>query len=379
MVVVKPTGGSRQTRPFDPFELSRRLELYQQDQELATARRESARKAADSTRPAGDRNDSAHDDETKGCEDKDDSSDLTNYEEVDEVNPNAGEDKDEVQTQTQPQSQRRRPESSRQLTRPRADRKASSSRARRSQPGTYFPKYAAKQFSATTNTLPAKPASKSEKSKKPDSDPVSPKQPFVEPPMPKRMERVMASESDLDKFKDRRRSVMLPSTTDHNSNFAHSSRTSRPRPLSTALEHLSIADDQDANPYMLSTAPLPAEKTQLNDYSGATHYVALEPRPTLAQHHDHNRNDWSQASQCGDSTPHFSHHLHSIWKKDGGAAAGSDNARRPQHGETAAAPRRGTSAGTHGGSDQTMISDAVKLVKEERRRSSILGFLKRHH
>lgn len=344
---VKPSGGSRQTRPFDPSELSRRLEIYQQDQKLAQARRQIADETEEATSPQ-DRTDSAHDED-----DKPDTSSLEEEEEEVEA---------VVIAEVQPQP---RPEFARQRSRPRHERKVSSSRTRRNAPGTYFPRYAAKQFSATTHSVPEKPAKKGETSRRKEAaDFPKPKHTYDNTNMPKPVERVVASEADLATFNDRRCSAFV--STDRP--VSHNPRTTRPRPLSTALEDLTIHNNE-TNPYMLAQRRL--DQSHLNDYSSAAQHMSKDQRPPLT-YQDHDRHDWSQASQCGDSARQ-SLHLHSMWRKD--IPADSKQPPRRWHSD---AKQRGKSHGDMP-ENQSMISDAVKLVKEDRRKSSLLGFLKRHH
>ncbi|KAF1345468.1 hypothetical protein BDV97DRAFT_372662 [Delphinella strobiligena] len=133
---VKPSGGSRQKQPFDPTELSRRLEIYQQDLKIAKARRLASEKSWESA------SETSREVIGQGEEDK---QDTRNVETVEE----------EVVVIVEPERVQR-PESIRQLSCPNA-RRVSSSRARRNPPGTYLPRYAAKQLSATTTPLQTKP------------------------------------------------------------------------------------------------------------------------------------------------------------------------------------------------------------------------------
>lgn len=362
--VVQPSGGSRQKQPFDPSELSRRLEAYQQDLKIAKAKRLAQEKSWESASET-DRKDSS-----QGEGDK---QDPRNVETVEE----------EVVVIADPERVER-PESIRQLSRPNA-RRVSSARARRNPPGTYLPRYAAKQLSATTTPLqitPLKGARKAEGARKSegpatggdDASDVSPpiqatqeKKILDGTSIPKSIGRVVASESDINTFMDRGRSVMLPSTTSTSHSF--SPRTTQPRPLSTALENMSIVDDdnQESNPYMLQK-PRHQEQNGLTDHTDADRHAPKDHRPVLK---DLNRHDWSQASQCGDSARQ-SLHLSNFWRKDHGSEI-SRHA-QPQGG----AKQRGKSQGDLS-ENHTMIADAVKLVKQERRRSSLIGFLKRHH
>lgn len=354
---VKPSGGSRQKQPFDPTELSRRLEIYQQDLKIAKARRLASEKSWESA------SETSREVIGQGEEDK---QDTRNVETVEE----------EVVVIVEPERVQR-PESIRQLSCPNA-RRVSSSRARRNPPGTYLPRYAAKQLSATTTPLQTKPLKGARKAegRATDGDDAT----DVSPPMqanqekkvrdgtsiPNSIERVVASESDINTFLDRRRSVMLPSTTSTSRTF--SPRTTQPRPLSTALENMSIDDDhEESNPYMLHR-PRHAEQNGLTDHTDADRHAHKDHRPVLA---DLNRHDWSQASQCGDSARQ-SLHLSSLWRKDYGPETGRHA--QPQGG----AKQRGKSQGDLS-ENHTMIADAVNLVKQERRRRSLMGFLKRHH
>lgn len=407
MVVPQPTsksthpalrldGGSTESQPFDPSELSRRLELYQRELKLARAKREIAelnerhRKAQEAL-SLQDRNDSGHDSEGK--------TETASIEEPAESEEETAEDAaaatEENENQAEPVRlpELQKPAS---IRRPRPRSRPSSARARRNPAGTYFPRFAAKQFAATTTPLATKaPANKpsSSSSKQQDSidatDVPKPKQTFADidpdvlqkpkpifadgftpkqafatgPGVPRAVERVGAGVPDLDTTRDRRRSAMLFSDlgSPSSARTAHNA-TTRPRPLSTALENLKFLDDDndvDRNPY-LPSAQQTQGTTEVERQGVAKDQSA---RPVL-RYHDH-QHDWSQASQCGNSA-RSSLHLHSIW-------------RRESVGKKGDAKQRGKSQGDVSDSNQTMVAHAVKLVKEDRKRSSLLGFFKRHH
>lgn len=351
---IKPSGGSRQKRPFDPSELSRRLEIHQRDQELAKALRKEAGEALEDSSPQ-DRTDSAHDELSKS----DSASSNANSDEEGSI-------KSEKQQKSIPVSASgptteppplKRPEITKQPSRPRHDRRVSSSRGRRKPQGTYFPRYAAKQFSATTypapSPAPKKKSKKGESSRKADvssymTDLPKPKYAFEDFTFPKSFEPVVASEADIAAYKEWRGGLTVSTNP----------KTTRPGHLHAALDDLHIEDEQDYNPYMLHSTKHGGG--QLNDYSGATQHATQEARPSL-RYNDH-RHDWSQASQCGDSARPMLH-LHAQKRNDSPAPDGKAGSKRQQ------SPAE----------SQTLIADAVKMVNKDRRRSSLLGFLKRHH
>lgn len=371
-VTVRPSGGSRQTQPFDPSELSRRLEIYRQDQNLVRARREIAelsRKNTDETTPSSHgRNDSGHNSEHKtesGSGEEDES----------------GEQEVILEIERPRSAKVPKPESIKLPSRPRQDRRISSSRGKRGPPGPFVPRFAAKQFSATTTPLPTKSSKQTDRKSEFDSAcAFKAKHNFTDDlHMQKPTERVAGNNPDLAGFKDRRRSdIHFPqsgkSTT--KSPRGASVAASRPRPLSTALENLNILDDDedDINPYI----PSSQQKTNRSrhDQAGFETYLQRDQhrpdphnRPVI-KYHDH-QNDWSQASQYGDSARN-SLHLHNIWRKDH-----SGDAEKATQSSSDAKQRARKQSDESG--SQTMIADAAKQVNNERRRSSIMNFLKRHH
>lgn len=82
------------------------------------------------------------------------------------------------------------------------------------------------------------------------------------------------------------------------------------------------------------------------------------------------RHDWAQGSQCGDSARQS---LHLFRKKDSAheeaEMAGLRASMRP-----AQKPRQKS----HGDASDRLINDAVKQIREERRRSSLFNIFKRH-
>lgn len=135
---------------------------------------------------------------------------------------------------------------------------------------------------------------------------------------------------------------------------------SRPRPLSTAFENMRVWDDYDFNPYM-NLPPKVEEEPQQQP----SEFVPPTNRPLL-KHGD--RHDWSQASQCGDSARQS---LHLFRRKD---AAGEEAELAGLKVNARSKPRQKS----HGDAQDRLVNDAVKLIREERRRSSILGIFRRH-
>ncbi|KAI5200519.1 hypothetical protein E4T39_05676 [Aureobasidium subglaciale] len=139
--------------------------------------------------------------------------------------------------------------------------------------------------------------------------------------------------------------------------FRDTSR-SRPRPLSTALENMREWNVPETNIY--SKAPKPIQEEPV-----APVYIHASNRPALVLS---DRHDWSQGSQCGDSARAS---MHIFRKKDSAGEeaelAGLKASMRPSK------PRQKS----HGDAPDRMVGDAVKVIRDERRRS-ILNIFKRH-
>lgn len=127
---------------------------------------------------------------------------------------------------------------------------------------------------------------------------------------------------------------------------------SRPRPISTALENLRDWDADSSNAYSRFSAPKP-----LHEETTESTCIAAADRPALKSG---DRHDWSQESQCGDSARHS---LHLFRKKD------SAREEAELAGLRAGMRSSNSRQGARGGSPDRLVSDAVKLIKEERRRS----------
>jgi hypothetical protein len=143
--------------------------------------------------------------------------------------------------------------------------------------------------------------------------------------------------------------------------FRDTSKTARPRPLSTALENMREWDAVD-NVYSKPHASLPEETAPSSQYLSALN------RPVLREVKD--RHDWAQGSQCGDSARQS---LHLFRKKDSAheeaEMAGLRASMRPTP-----KPRQKS----HGDATDRLVNDAVKQIREERRRSSLFNIFKRH-
>lgn len=148
-------------------------------------------------------------------------------------------------------------------------------------------------------------------------------------------------------------------------NQAYNGPRIRPRPLSTALENLSIEEPEETTQSnvdipLLCTSPPPKE----------------EERPPLRPH---DRPNWAQGSQV-DLHQHMLH-VPSSWKR--GDKGGNNE--QQQQGQTRASAgvvgRGKPRQKSHGDTPENLVGEAVKLIRHEertRRRSSILGMFKRH-
>lgn len=344
---MQPKGASKPDEPFDPAELSRRLENHRQDLKLARARRELAEQKSQNKTPLP-RNDSGNTIAEDGAEPK-------------------KEDEEE------------RPTTSSSSKRPAADRRHSSARPRqgprrksvsavRVKPRTsyidpslpYVPRTAARQFASTTT-----PIRKEGKDSRRLSaiEAGSHQLDWTSSPS----DLAKSSPNGLDTtLLDRRRSAANA--------LLQQANTAPPRQLTSHLAGLSLDthhNDSDAeNPYMLSSRSTHATHAHLDDASDAADGAA---RPSIKMNAKH---DWSQASQYGDSARH-SLHLFSGRKDRAGEYAEVADLQRPQAahgGHVRNKPRQKS----HGDMPENMIGEAVDRIKGERRRSSILGLFRRH-
>lgn len=225
----------------------------------------------------------------------------------------------------------------------------------------YVPRCAAKQFKSTTT--PAKEKQKGEmkstavkEEQKSETNPVPLKKPRSpkhkldwEEPIPKATAApVVMAETPTDATA--RRAALL--------SIHNTAVNPRQRPLSTALDNLRICE-LEQNPYILSSSLRQPQDTQHEEVSAASQF---QQRPHLKS----DRHDWSQASQCGDSA-RVSLHLR---RKD----IASENAEiaglRPGKNK-----RRQKS---HGDAPDGMVNEAVRLIREEKKKHSIFGVFRRH-
>ncbi|CAD0111428.1 unnamed protein product [Aureobasidium uvarum] len=142
--------------------------------------------------------------------------------------------------------------------------------------------------------------------------------------------------------------------------FRDASKAGRPRPLSTALENMREWDAVD-NVYSKHAIPVHEEPEATSTYVPPAYRPALKAA---------DRHDWAQGSQCGDSARQS---LHLFRKKDSAheeaEMAGLKASMRPSP-----KPRQKS----HGDASDRLVGDAVKQIREERRRSSILNMFRRH-
>jgi hypothetical protein len=231
----------------------------------------------------------------------------------------------------------------------------------------FVPRVAAKQFANTTTPFKAKidaastssdqesETSKPQESKARDrtskhildwSEPVIQGKP-ASPPLP-----TTAEFPDAEKTRTRMQALHA---------FRDTSKAGRPRPLSTALENMREWDAVD-NIYSKENKAIPEEP------SATSTYISPLNRPALREVKD--RHDWAQGSQCGDSARQS---LHIFRKKDSAheeaEIAGLKASIRP-------APKQRQKS--HGDAGDRLVNDAVKQIREERRRHSLFNIFKRH-
>lgn len=237
-----PVDPSKQKEPFDPAELSRRLELYRQDLKLARARRELAEQKSQG-RAALERNDSGNtiqEEQERGDE-----------EEAGTVEQGQGQEQKEDKTKavaSKRPAAERRPSSIRPRTGPRR-KSVSGPRVKPRKDyvdpsAPYVPRFAARQFASTTTPIRAEgqDSRRISTAHKYDWDKCSPRS---------------AGENESDDldttFRDRRRNtfaIMLEQA---------SAQPTRSLPLSATMATLHLHDqhdqhdsDSENNPYILS-------------------------------------------------------------------------------------------------------------------------------
>jgi hypothetical protein len=241
----------------------------------------------------------------------------------------------------------------------------------------YIPRVAARQFATTTTTL----------SQKKDAY-------HHHHQVPAPLERQVSSQSVMDTSNKHKLDWSEPvtlntnlsppqteqqspdaETTQKRMHALHALRNAskaRPRPLSCALENMREWNPSLSNAYMAFSPPKPLyEQVQTYSSSSTSEYIHPAHRPNLKLG---DRHDWSQASQCGDSARQS---LHIFRKKDvlgedkeeeeagvAGLKPRVNNARRPTTN-----PRQKSYE-----TPDRLVHDAVKLIREERRRSILNVF-----
>ncbi|KAK5999431.1 hypothetical protein QM012_005432 [Aureobasidium pullulans] len=326
--------------PFDAAELTRKLENYRQELKLEKARRERANKKAEqalgSAQPS------------------------TTQQEV----TSAGVQRTQSFSVQKSITTNEQPERRRSIIH--RSRKQSAQEDAPTEPAKPFiPRVAAKQFANTTTPLKEKaetattsshqtsePKSKDVKVKDTSrkhvldwSEPAINNKP-ASPPLPSTSEY-----PDAEKTQVRMQALHA---------FRDASKAGRPRPLSTALENMREWDAVD-NVYSKPTKPIQEEP------SAPPAHIHPFNRPALKAA---DRHDWAQGSQCGDSARQS---LHLFRKKDSAheeaEMAGLRASMRPSP-----KPRQKS----HGDASDHLIGDAVKQIREERRRSSLFNIFRRH-
>lgn len=440
--IPKPNGGSSEKQPFNPDELSRKLSLYQQELKLARVKRELAalENRGDTVSPH-ERNDSGHDEESDGKSfsaptERDESWTEPEHSPAHKRPSSRSQPRPRSRSERRPisklQNHRSNPTGT-YFPRVAAKQFAATTTSAWTAPS---PKKGSKSTSSKRQDK-SQPSTADSKML-PDSKGLFADLPTVDGFKP--FECTLTSSPNLARAAttsgaraDSRRSAFLnPEYNPQNPDESSQSHTFRPRPLSTALENLNALCTkgeyaEEENPYMSPLSPTTKYPSQSNNNNNdddnrrreskissireqqdreAEQRAAekKEPRPSL-KYNDH-RHDWSQQSQCGDS-PRSSLHLSSMWNRKQSApmelgtsssasANKSHRSLKPRFGagadprppirsrlkstgdieSTTATECVGADMGVR--SDQHLVANAVKLVKEERRRSIFHGLLKRH-
>ncbi|KAI4723788.1 hypothetical protein E4T49_08487 [Aureobasidium sp. EXF-10728] len=346
--------------PFDAAELTRKLENYRQELKLEKARRELAnKKQAEKMDKAEKSLGSAQPPPVQ----KDVSSAAP------EFNSGAGVKRASSVSALKNLSVNEQPERRRSIIH--RSRKQSAQEETPIEPAKPFvPRVAAKQFANTTTPI----KEKSETAKTPLHQAPEPNKPKEAKPRVKDTSNKHVLDWNSPAITTKPASPPLPSAPEYPDAertqarmhalhaFRDASKTNRPRPLSTALENMRDWDAVD-NVYSSHKLPLHEEP----EPTAASTYVPPSYRPALKAA---DRHDWAQGSQCGDSARQS---LHLFRKKDSAheeaEMAGLKAAMRP-----ATKPRQKS----HGDASDRLVGDAVKQIREERRRSSILNMFRRH-
>jgi hypothetical protein len=341
--------------PFDAAELSRKLENYRSELKLEKARRELANKKTEMAAAASAQPSSVQKEEV----------DSTTKDEISSSRMKR------AHSVSVPKSLMAAEQPERRRSIMHRSRKQSAQEDTPTEPSKPFiPRVAAKQFAntttplkkkidvATTSTHPA-PEPRSQEAKVADrsskhildwNEPIIQGKP-ASPPLHSTSEF-----PDAEMTRTRMQALHA---------FRDTSKAGRPRPLSTALENMREWDPAaiaNTNIYSKTT-----NKAISEEPSGMPAYVSPLNRPMLREAKD--RHDWAQGSQCGDSARQS---IHLFRKKDSAQEeaelAGLKAGIRP-----APKPRQKS----HGDADR-LINDAVKQIRDERRRSSLFNIFKRH-
>lgn len=346
-------GRSRSLRePFDAAELTRKLENYRQELKLEKARRELKQKKADMATAAPVQSAAAQQEVNKPASETQSNSGVQRSKTVHVPN--------HVMASEQPE--RRRSIIHR---KPKHEIKEESP-VEPAQP--YVPRVAAKQFANTTTPL---------KEKKEGQSSTKPSHNHQPEPKPKEVKVKDTSNKHILDWSEPALNTKPASPPLPTSEFPDAEKTqarmhalhafrdaskSRPRPLSTALENMRW-DPNDSNSYV----PHPISKPVAEEPKAApTSYIHPANRPALKLA---DRHDWSQGSQCGDSARQS---LHLFRKKDSvgeeaeiaGLKSGMQRPSKPRQ-------------KSHGDASDRLVNDAVKIIRDERRRS-ILNVFRRH-
>ncbi|KAG9964215.1 hypothetical protein KCU61_g2826, partial [Aureobasidium melanogenum] len=334
--------------PFDAAELTRKLENYRQELKLEKARRELANKKAEQALGQAQPPTSQKEVVTA----------------VPEVKSSSGMQRAQSVSVPKSLTANEQPERRRSIIH--RSRKQSAQEDTPIEPAKPFiPRVAAKQFANTTTPLKEKPEIPStslHQASEPKPKEIKVKdtskkhvldweEPAIHhkpasPPLPSTLEY-----PDAEKSQARMHALHA---------FRDASKAGRPRPLSTALENMREWDAVE-NVYSKPAKPIHEEPSA----SAAPIHPFNRPALKAADRHD-----WAQQSQCGDSARQS---LHLFRKKDSAheeaEMAGLRASMRP-----APKPRQKS----HGDASDHLIGDAVKQIREERRRSSILNIFRRH-
>ncbi|KAH0347090.1 hypothetical protein KCU81_g3623, partial [Aureobasidium melanogenum] len=335
--------------PFDAAELTRKLENYRQELKLEKARREQANKKAEKALGSAQPPTTQQDVSTTAPE----------------VEANAGSQRAQASSVPKSLIANEQPERRRSLIHRSRKQSAQEDTAPIEPAKPFIPRVAAKQFANTTTPLKEKaetPSTTSHQASESKPKEVKVKdtsrkhvldwnEPALHhkpssPPLPSTLEY-----PDAEKSQARMQALHA---------FRDASKAGRPRPLSTALENMRDWDAVD-NVYSKPSKPIHEE-------SASPAYINPLNRPMLKAA---DRHDWAQGSQCGDSARQS---LHLFRKKDSAHEEAEMAGLRASMRPAAPKPRQKS----HGDASDHLIGDAVKQIREERRRSSLFNIFRRH-